>query len=69
MTFPPIHLKLDAGDIVVAVQVDGEWFDVIREHADIRDCAISHIVEPAGIESKIAAERTRRRERPHGGGA
>jgi hypothetical protein len=38
-----------SGECVVSIELHGTWVDVIRDRGDV----ISHIVEPAGIESAI----------------
>jgi hypothetical protein len=50
-TYPPIHLiRYTDGTLIVRIEVDGQWVDVIRESGEI----VSHIIEPAGIEAAIA---------------
>jgi hypothetical protein len=50
-----VWLRGDGKDIVVAVEVNGKWVDVIREYAANTD-TISHIVEPAGIRAAAHEE-------------
>lgn len=45
MKTPAIRLSNIGPDLFVHVEHDGEWHEVIREHAPIEQ-AISHIVEP-----------------------
>ncbi len=47
-----VHLKRIGEYVIVAVEVDGRWVDVIKE---FHDGNFSHIVEPLGI--KYAAEK------------
>ena len=39
---------------IVNVEVDGKWVEVIREHVE---GSFSHIVEPSGIRTKLAAKK------------
>lgn len=60
MTERAIWLRLDGANVVVAVEViragKRTWVDVISERAD--GC-YSHIIEPSGIDARIADARTR----------
>ncbi len=41
-----VHLVRIGDDVIVSVEIDGYWLEVIRERAD---GAFSHIVEGGGI--------------------
>ena len=41
-----------SGECVVSIEVGRRWVDVIRDRGDV----ISHIVEPAGIWTALAAK-------------
>ncbi len=47
-----IHLIKLGENVIVNVEIDGQWFEVIREH---ESGSFSHIVEPGGI--RAARER------------
>lgn len=40
--------------VIVEVEIDGEWHQVIREFCGPVECAFSHIIEPDGIRQAIA---------------
>lgn len=46
VTISGVHLKRIGDYAIVAVEVDGQWVDVIKE---FHDGNFSHIVEPNGI--------------------
>ena len=46
-----IHLFRLGEHVIVSVEVDGKWVEVIRER---RDGSFSHIVEPGGIREAAA---------------
>jgi hypothetical protein len=46
-----VHLKRIGDYAYVAVEIDGEWVDVIRERLDSN---FSHIVEPGGMLKALA---------------
>lgn len=48
-----ICLKAYGGKTEVQVEIGGEWITVIREHGD----TISHIVEPAGVQTCLDRHR------------
>lgn len=48
-----IHLFNEGDDVVVAVEINGEWVEVIREYYPCNDNAISHMVTPSGIKLAI----------------
>jgi hypothetical protein len=46
VTVSGVWLRKTGGCVIVAVEIEGKWIDVITERAD---SAFSHIVEPGGI--------------------
>jgi len=48
-----VWLKNLGDEIIVSVEVDGAWVDVITEYVGRMEFAVSHIVEPLGIRKKI----------------
>lgn len=53
-TYAAIHLYRVDPHVIVAIEVDGKWIEVIRDNVD---SPFSHIVEPRGIEAKIAGDK------------
>ena len=54
-----VRLHTDIKDhITVAVEVDGEWVDVVSERC-LYDGIISHIVEPLGIRTRVEHRSTK----------
>lgn len=50
-----VHLRKEADKVIVAVEVDGKWVDIIKEHAS---APFSHICEAGGINARIVAHHT-----------
>ena len=48
-----IVLRTLGNDIIVEVELGGDYIEVIREHADIRETAISHHIEGREIQRRI----------------
>ena len=46
VTVRGVWLRKEGERVIVAVEIEGKWIDVITERAD---SAFSHIVEPGGI--------------------
>lgn len=39
--------------VIVEVEIDGNWYQVIKEYSGFIESAFSHIIEPAGIRTVI----------------
>jgi hypothetical protein len=42
--------------LIVAVEVEGVWIDLIEEYGKLGECSISHFVSPAGIREAISRQ-------------
>ena len=48
ITITGLMLRNEGNDIIVELEIDGKWVEVIKEYLP-SDAIVSHIVEPLGI--------------------
>lgn len=48
-----LMVRTEGNNIIVEVEVGDEWYQVIKEFAEIHESSVSHIIEPDGIREVI----------------
>lgn len=48
--FHPLHLRAEGEYVILSINVNDKWVDLIKERLD---SAFSHIIEPLGIETAL----------------